>query len=138
MSNETMTENEKLYLQEMGISLWQLHHPERMMGYEMPTFSLPEECQLLLIAPSCPISQTALFFEKVLKSLQLELSQARHITPEQLSALEPHSLQWVWFAGCSVQPLPMVAKVLQSPELAQIDGHNEHRRALWQQIRSYE
>ncbi|EGQ7834874.1 TPA: DNA polymerase III subunit psi [Vibrio vulnificus] len=133
-----MTEHEKLYLQEMGICLWQVNHPERLMGYESPSIDLPDNCQLLLVAPSCPIQHTAVFFEKVLKSMQIELAQARHITPEQLDLVKPLKVNWVWFAGCPVQPLSMVAKVLQSPELAQIDGHNEHRRALWQQIRSYE
>ncbi|NVC64065.1 DNA polymerase III subunit psi [Vibrio sp. 05-20-BW147] len=138
-----MTEHEKLYLQEMGISLWQVSHPERLMGYESPSIVLPDDCQLLLVAPSCPIQHTAVFFEKVLKSMQIELAKARHITPEQLGWVKPLKVNWVWFAGCAVKPLSAMenaatANILQSPELSKIDGNTEHRRELWQQIRSYE
>lgn len=133
-----MTENEKHYLQQMGIDLWQVRHPERLAGYSSPSIQLPQECQLLLVAASCPTQQIAVFFEKVLKSMQLDLAQARHITPEQLSQIEEWNVKWVWFAGCEATPLPAASYILHSPPLGEIDGHTEHRRALWQQIRSYE
>ncbi|MDG2733340.1 DNA polymerase III subunit psi, partial [Vibrio parahaemolyticus] len=43
---------------------------------------------------------------------------------------------WVWFAGCEADQ-SIKAKHLTSPLLQDIDGNNEQRRALWQQICSY-
>ncbi|EEX95411.1 DNA polymerase III subunit psi [Vibrio orientalis CIP 102891 = ATCC 33934] len=76
-------------------------------------------------------------FERVLKSIKLDLSQALHIYPEQLSQLEQPFTGWVWFAGCDA-PSQASGQVLTSPLLSDIDGNNEQRRALWQQICSYQ
>lgn len=125
------------YLQEMGIECYQLAHPERLLGYQLPPLHLPENCKLLLVSPQLPKGKTAEMFERVLKSIKLPLEQALHIYPEQLSQIEPHALEWVWYAGCE-QTRDLNAKALTSPLLTQIDGNNEQRRLLWQQICSYQ
>ncbi len=125
------------YLQEMGIECYQLAHPERLLGYQLPPLHLPENCKLLLVSPQLPQGRTAEMFERVLKSIKLPLEQALHIYPEQLSQIEPHALEWVWYAGCE-QTRDLNAKALTSPLLTQIDGNNEQRRLLWQQICSYQ
>ncbi|MDF2154454.1 DNA polymerase III subunit psi [Vibrio sp. CAU 1672] len=131
-----MSSRENQYLHEMGISLWELCHPERLTGYQAPQLELPLDCKLLLVSPVCPENQTALLFERVLKSIHLPLERARHIEPERLFQLGEHQLEWVWFAGCQAST-EVQAKILTSPLLADIDGNNEQRRALWQQICSY-
>ncbi|MDW2373263.1 DNA polymerase III subunit psi, partial [Vibrio sp. 1078-1] len=50
--------------------------------------------------------------------------------------LGEHQLEWVWFAGCESNSMEN-AKQLTSPLLQDIDGNNEQKRALWQQICSY-
>lgn len=127
------------YLQEMGIQCYQLAHPERLLGYQSPQLILPDNCQLLLVSPQLPLGKTAEMFERVLKSIKLSLEQALHVTPEQLSQLDNdnHHLEWIWFAGCDLQER-LEAKALVSPLLTQVDGNNEQRRALWQQICSYQ
>ncbi|MCG9554065.1 DNA polymerase III subunit psi [Vibrio sp. Isolate31] len=125
------------YLQEMGISQWELSHPERLAGYESEWTPLSNDCKLLLVSPEKPQEDLAVMFERVLKSIKLDLSQALHIQPQHLSSVDLEAVEWVWFAGCeSVKELKV--KTLQSPLLSQIDGNNHQRRALWQQICSYE
>lgn len=132
-----MPHHEIQYLQEMGIQYYQLNHPERLQGYQSPKLVLQESCKLLLVSPQYPKKETALMFERVLKSIKLDLSQALHIYPEQFEQLEYPFTGWVWFAGCEA-PKQTLGQVLTSPLLSDIDGNNEQRRALWQQICSYQ
>jgi DNA polymerase III subunit psi len=125
------------YLQEMGIERWELKHPERLSGHSQPTYNLPPECRLLLVSPLTPTPEEARLFEKVLKSFHVDLQEAQHCTPTHLSQLNSHRLEWIWFAGCSPTS-GIAAKVLTSVPLSQIDGNQPQRRALWQQICSYQ
>lgn len=131
-----MSINEKQYLHEMGISTWELIHPDRLAGYQSPMIDLPSACKLLLVSPVCPVNESAILFEKILKSMKLTLDQAMHLEPERFSLLGEHQLEWVWFSGCEVNGDPNI-KQLASPLLQDIDGNNEQKRALWQQICSY-
>lgn len=121
-----MSINEKQYLHEMGITSWELIHPERLAGYQPPTIDLPSSCKLLLVSPICPTNETAILFEKILKSMKLTLEQAMHIEPERLAMLGEHQLEWVWFAGCESNSMEN-AKQLTSPLLQDIDGNNEQK-----------
>lgn len=132
-----MPQHEIEYLQEMGIQCYELAHPERLQGYQSPKLVLQKSCQLLLVSPQCPKKETALLFERVLKSINLSVEQALHIYPEQVSQLSVPFDGWIWFSGCG-KPDNIEGKVLSSPLLSEIGGNNEHRRALWQQICSYE
>lgn len=125
------------FLHEMGIDYYQLQHPQRLAGYQAPSLKLEPGCRLLLVAPQCPSGAEAKLFERVLGSIKVNLSDARHILPAQLSSLTRHQLEWVWFAGCDADT-EFNAKVLTSPALELIDGNQQHRRALWQQICSYQ
>ncbi|CAK2620123.1 DNA polymerase III psi subunit [Vibrio crassostreae] len=132
-----MSQTHAQYLQEMGISQWELSHPERLAGYESELTPLSNDCKLLLVSPEKPQEDLAVMFERVLKSIKLDLSQALHIQPQHLSSIELGDVEWVWFAGCeSAQELK--AKTLQSPLLSDINGNNQHRRDLWQQICAYD
>ncbi|HHF2912422.1 TPA: DNA polymerase III subunit psi [Vibrio diabolicus] len=131
-----MSINEKQYLHEMGISTWELVHPDRLAGYQSPKIDLQSSCKLLLISPVCPENETAVLFENILKSMKLTLDQALHIEPERFPLLGQHELEWVWFAGCEAEVLPDT-KQLASPLLQGVDGNTQQKRALWQQICSY-
>jgi DNA polymerase-3 subunit psi len=125
------------YLQEMGIERWELKHPERLSGYSQPTYNLPPECRLLLVSPVRPTPEEAQLFEKVLKSFHVDLQEAQYCTPIDLLQLGSHHLEWIWFAGCT--PTNGIAdKLLTTPLLNQVDGNQQQRRALWQQICSYQ
>ena len=121
------------YLQEMGIQSWELTHPERLQGYEPQFTTLPQECVLLLVSPIEPSFAEKTLFEKVLKSFHLNIEQACFIYPHQLNQINVQGLDWIWFAGCD-EVTTIVPKQLVSPRLADIEGNNQHRRELWQQI----
>lgn len=121
----------------MGIECWELAHPERLGRFEPEKIALDSDCSLLLISPVKPEGNMVEMFEKVLKSIKLSLKDARHLYPEQVSQLNADNLKWAWFAGCEQTDLED-CNILQSPLLSDIDGNNQERRALWQQICSYD
>jgi DNA polymerase-3 subunit psi len=120
----------------MEIESWQLSHPERLEGYQAPIIELDPQTKLLFISPELPHGRDAEFMGKVIKTMGLELEQCRHIFPNQLPQLSAHHLEWVWYAQCKGEGLENV-KSLQSPALSNINGHNQNRRALWDQIKAY-
>lgn len=125
------------YLQQMGLDVWSLAHPERLMGYQAPAITLADDCRLILVCEHALTTQEVGLFERVLKSMQLTLAQAQQITPAQWTNLAPHQCVWVWFAGCEAIEVATL-RSLHSPLLADIEGNTQHRRDLWQQIQSYE
>ncbi len=131
-----MQTDQVAYLTQMGVDSYQLIHPERLAGYQLPPLALPASCKLLLVSPILPSGELALLFERVLKSINLSLDQTRHLYPEQLNQLAAQSIEWVWFAGCERSDV-LTEKVLFTPLLSEIDGNNQQRKALWQQICSY-
>lgn len=131
------------YLQEMGIQEWQLVYPERLENHQAEVFELPSECMLLLVSSEKPQGHLAEMFVRVLKSMKLSLNQARFVTPEQLSQLGQQQLTWIWLAGCDESMLTSYAplrelNVLRTSLLSEIDGDNQRKRDLWQQICSFD
>ncbi|WP_459680685.1 DNA polymerase III subunit psi [Vibrio comitans] len=122
-------------LAEMEIQQWQLLHPERLQGYQQPEIALDAAVKLLFVSPEVPSGHYAEFLQKVLKAMKLELNDCRHLYPNQVQQVGSHSLQWLWFSNCTSQPLENI-KVIASPALSEIDGHNENRRQLWNQIQA--
>lgn len=134
MSNTHLAES---YLSEMGITRWELSHPERLEGYHAQSIVLPEKCKLLLVSPVKPKGELAEMFEKVVKSMGLELEHSLHLFPAQMPFLGKHHLKWIWFCGCDASQTSGL-NVLKSPLLTDIQGNNQLRRQLWQQICSYD
>lgn len=131
-----MSEHQQQYLHAMGIQSWELVHPERLQGYVPSLKPLDSDCRLLLVSDTYPNAAEAQLFERVLKSFHVPLHAARHVYPHQLIQLDLSSLEWIWLAGCEVAVVTSAHR-LRSPALADIDGHTQHRRDLWQQICAY-
>ncbi|MCG3730032.1 DNA polymerase III subunit psi [Vibrio cincinnatiensis] len=128
--------DQQQYLQAMGIQSWQLIHPQRLAGYQSQLIPLDPACRLLLITPTFPSEQEISWLEKVLKSFNVTLDQAKHVAPEQVAQLDLSSLAWIWYAGCEVS-IHTQANLLQTPLLSAIKNDTHYRRDLWQQICSY-
>ena len=136
---------EQAYLNEMQIDGWELSHAERLTGYAPAPVSLSDTCSLLLVSPVLPQGENAVYLAKVLSSIKLSLGQAMHLYPHQFSMLDfsVHTPKWIWFASttegsASNNLIPESAQILSSPLLSEISGNTLYRRALWQQICSYE
>lgn len=125
------------YLQEMGITAWQIKQPEVYPDHAPELVSLPESCKLLLVAPSVPQSHDAWLFGKVLASMKLTPEQALYLPESAVAQLAEHQLVWCWFAGCDVNTIDG-CRILQSKSLPEMRQDTASRRDLWQQICTYE
>lgn len=130
-----MSTRELTYLHEMGIQAYELTHPERLQGYRAEGIRLPDDCKMLLVSPQKPVGVTATLFVNILKTINLTLDQTRYLAPEHLVLLSTTKIDWIWFAGCEAQ-MDLGHKMLQSPSLSEIDGNQQLKRALWQQIQA--
>ncbi|WP_068714894.1 DNA polymerase III subunit psi [Vibrio tritonius] len=132
-----MSHSHLSYLQEMGIQSWELTHAERLKGYQPSLNQLPSHCRLVLVSDEYPTAVEVAMFDRVINSFHVINSETCFIHLAQLMQFDLSTLEWLWFAGC--KPLPTsVHKQLVSPHLRDIDGNTQQRRALWQQICSYE
>lgn len=133
----SMSTSHVSYLQEMGIQSWELVHAERLQGYQPSLSQLPTACRLVLVSDEYPTATEVAMFERVISSFHVANTETCFILLAQLTQFDLSNLEWLWFAGCEPMPTP-VHKQLFSPHLRDIDGNNQQRRALWQQICSYE
>lgn len=136
--NPTSHYRQQQYLKEMGISTFDVAHPDKLEGYQPADIVLPDDCTLLLVAEACPQGEDATLFIKVLASMKLQPEQALHVTPVQLATIKKHSLTWIWFSGCEANVILDGVNQLSSPPLQDIHGNTQNRRDLWQQICSYD
>ncbi|WP_341659115.1 DNA polymerase III subunit psi [Vibrio sp.] len=128
-----MLNNQHMYLHEMGIQAYEMQDIDLLKGYKAKPVSLPETCKLLFVSDKYPTGDDVELFEKVLRSMDLTLAEARHIYPQYISLVSSQSQAWIWFAGCQIEPR-IQAKVLSSPSLSSVKGNSRYRRDLWQQI----
>lgn len=131
-----MLSKKNAYLAEMGIEPWQLCHPERLEGVALSKEDLPVDIRLLVIVPTPIAAEDIPFLEKVLMSFGVALDEVRVTQPFQLSKLGDHTLEWVWFINCALQPLG-VKKSLVSESLDLVSKSPSLKKALWNQIQSY-
>ncbi|OOF25785.1 hypothetical protein BZJ19_07060 [Salinivibrio proteolyticus] len=123
-------------LQAMGLSVWQLRHPE-LYGREQEVIQLPENCQLLLVCDDPLSEQDAWLLGNILKSMKLEADMARQLPHAALAALGDHHLVWCWYIG---EPEVVIDGVhtLRSLPLAQMHDNPAAKRDLWRQICQYD
>ncbi|MDA9556799.1 DNA polymerase III subunit psi [Vibrio sp.] len=128
------------YLSEMGLDQWTLQCPDLLSGdYLDVKETLDDSCQLLFISPCKPLVDQILFLEKILGAMKLTIEQVRYVELDSLSKLDISTVTWVWFSGAERADLIEEIKdkkYLISPLLEHIDGNNQERRALWQQIQT--
>lgn len=134
------------YLEEMQIDQWLVHRPDNLVyGKQQDAISLPNDCRLLLVATKLPVGSDAEFFAKVVQSFGVTLTQTLFIEKCALGNVEANEeTEWIWLTDMSETATEAVKqrwpnkKILSSLSLNQINGNNIERRALWQQIKSYE
>ncbi|OAN14199.1 DNA polymerase III subunit psi [Photobacterium jeanii] len=124
-------------LQEMGLTYWQIRKPACFPALEVPVINLPDDCQLLFVTPDPLNEHDAWLFGRILKSMKLTSEQALMLPPSAVDQLGQHQLVWCWFAGCEVAA-PAGVQVLNSDALATMHTNPTAKKALWQQICSYD
>lgn len=146
MMNTQHEATNDFYLQALEIEQWELHHPERLMGYQPLTQKLAPTCQLLFVAQTKPEGEDAVLFHKILASMKLSLAQSQYVHPKHLSQLSAEDLSWVWMADdlqqtneknlAALNHNPQTIKQLYSSSLNAMHRNASLKRDLWEQIRN--
>ncbi|PSV44820.1 DNA polymerase III subunit psi [Photobacterium indicum] len=124
-------------LQEMGLTYWQVRKPELFPNMQVPVIDLPESCKLLFITDDELNEHDAWLFGRILGSMKLTPEQALSLPLEAVEQVAEHHLIWCWFAGCQGAH-PVGCQVLNSSSLQAMHSNPSSKKALWQQICSYD
>ncbi|PSW04144.1 DNA polymerase III subunit psi [Photobacterium lipolyticum] len=124
-------------LQEMGITYWQVRKPELFPEMQIPVIDLPESCKLLFITSDELDEHDGWLFGRILNSMKLTPEQALALPLEALEQVGEHHLVWCWFAGCQGVH-PAGCQILTSSSLKAMHSNPATKKALWQQICSYD
>ncbi|WP_424407303.1 DNA polymerase III subunit psi [Pasteurella sp. PK-2025] len=129
-----------LLLQKMGITQWQLKHPERLKG--MVNIAVDPEIRLIIISDD-PIQAHAPLLKDILCSLQLTLTQYLHVSFQQAQYLKlSHPLNY-WLLSQNTEKIDRTLAlcqqanaIWQSPEWTAFQQSHQAKRQLWQQIQT--
>ncbi|MGF1681061.1 DNA polymerase III subunit psi [Photobacterium minamisatsumaniensis] len=124
-------------MQEMGLTYWQIRKPAFYPDMEIPSIDLPEACKLLFVCDDELDDHDKWLFGKILSSMKLTAEQALCLPPSAIEQVREHHLTWCWVAGCE-SPHPAGCQLLTSVSLKQMHTHPASKKALWQQICSYD
>ncbi|MGY4677336.1 DNA polymerase III subunit psi [Pasteurella sp. P03HT] len=128
-----------LLLQEMGMTQWQLRHPERLKGVVNIHVAAP--IRLIIITDSAIKQDTLL--QDVLRSLMLEEQHYLLINFQQTAHLNITHPLYYWLLSNQTEiiehtlPLCQSAEAIwQSPDWSQFKQNHHAKRQLWQQIQA--
>lgn len=123
-------------LQQMGISQWQLHRPDVLLG--AINIAVPEHIRLVIVSQQNLLQQPVV--QDVLRSLTLNSEQVLNITFEQLTYLQVNHKVSYWLLSQNASEndrtlsLPQPLNVWQSGDLEEFKQHPQAKRQLWQTI----
>ena len=132
-----MNQREIQVLQEMGLTYWQVRKPSFFPEMQVPVIDLPESCKLLFVCSDELNEHDSWLFGRILKSMKLRPEQALRLPPQAMDQIREHHLTWCWLAGCQA-PHPAGCQLLTSVSLKQMHTNPASKKALWQQICSYD
>ena len=130
----TLPSRRDLRLQQLGITQWVLRRPAVLQG-EIAITLLPNTRLVLVTERVSALSDP--FVNDVLRSLGLHENQVLLLTPERAAMLPAGRQCNSWCLGVDV-PLAISGAKLLSVDLDELYLNSAERRALWQQICTYE
>lgn len=130
----TLPSRRDLRLQQLGITQWVLRRPAVLQGEIAVT--LLSDTRLVLVTERLNVLSDP-FVLDVLRSLGLHENQVLQVTPERAAMLPAGRKCNSWCLGVDV-PLAISGAKLLSVDLDELYLNSAERRALWQQICTYE
>lgn len=132
-----MKQRDLQILHEIGLTYWQVRKPDFFPELETPVIDLPAHCKLLFVCEDELDEHDRWLFGRILKSMKLTPAQALMLPPQGVEQIRAHQLTWCWLAGCQAAH-PAGCQLLTSAALKQMHTNPASKKALWQQICSYE
>lgn len=132
-----MKQRDLQLMQEMGLIYWQVRKPDFYPGRELPAIDLPESCKLLFVCDDELDEHDRWLFGRILSSMKLTPDQALSLPAAAVEQVREHHLIWCWVAGGEAAH-PSGCQLLTSISLTQMHTNPGSKKALWQQICSYD
>ncbi|MGR2768304.1 DNA polymerase III subunit psi [Photobacterium ganghwense] len=132
-----MKQRDLQLMKEMGLTYWQVRKPDFFPGWERSAIDLPVSCQLLFVCDDELDEHDRWLFGRILSSMKLSPEQAMALPSSAVELVREHHLTWCWVAGCETAH-PAGCQLLTSISLKQMHTNPAAKKALWQQICSYD
>ena len=129
-----MTSRRDWQLQQLGITQWSLRRPGALQG-EI-AIAIPAHVRLVMVANDLPALTDPLVSD-VLRALTVSPDQVLQLTPEKIAMLPQGSRCNSWRLGTEAS-LPLAGAQVSTPAFDELQTSAPARRALWQQICTYE
>ena len=132
-----MKQRDLQLMKAIGLTYWQIRKPGFYPEQEQPVIDLPETCQLLFVCDDELDEHDRWLFGRILGSMKLQPEQALCIPAAAVEQIREHHLKWCWVAGCEAAH-PADSQLLTSASLKSMHTNPGAKKALWQQICSYD
>ena len=126
-----MQHQKAVYLQEMGITCWQVRKPE-LFSYEVGKKHLDlSRYTLLVLIDEAEFAHPLM--SKILKAFNFAPEQVYHCSMVEFEALEGTLPEYIW-STLGEMNQPYGHKVLNSVPISQLASNPQQKKALWEQF----
>ena len=126
-----MKHQQAVYLQEMGITRWQVRKPDLFSNFQAGRATDLSHYSLLVLSSDVEFSHPLM--NKILKAFKFSIEDVYHCSMAEFEDLQGPLPEYIWSTLGPVEQ-PLGHKLLTSPPLSQLENNPEQKRVLWKQF----
>jgi DNA polymerase-3 subunit psi len=126
-----MMHQKAVYLQEMGISRWQIRKPELFPNCRATESVDLSRYSLLVLSSDAEFSHPLM--ANILKAFQFSADRVYHCSMDEFENHQGSLPEYIWSMMGQINQ-PFGHKVLLSPALSQLANNPKEKKALWEQF----
>lgn len=126
-----MKHQQAVYLQEMGITRWQLRKPELFSNFQDADGVDLSRYSLLLLSSEAEFSHPLL--SNIVKAFKFSMDDVYHCSMAEFENMQGPLPEYIWSTMGPINQ-PFGHKLLTSPPLSQLENNPQEKRALWEQF----
>lgn len=126
-----MKHQQAVYLQEMGITRWQVRKPELFSSFQGAAGSDLSRFSLLVLCSAAEFSHPLML--QILKAFKFPPERVSHCSIAEFENLQGPLPEYIWSTLGPINQ-PFGHKLLTSPSLSQLANNAKDKRALWEQF----
>ena len=126
-----MKHQQAVYLQEMGITRWQVRKPELFSNFQRAEHVDFSRYSLLVLSNEHEFSHPLM--SNILKAFKFSVDQVYHCSMAEFENQQGALPEYIWSMMGPINQ-PFSHKVLTSPPLSQLENNPKEKKALWEQF----
>ena len=130
-----MQHQKAVYLQEMGITRWQVRKPSLFSAVQDSARLDLSDYSLLVLCTESEFSHPLM--SKILKAFNFSSSDTYHCSLAEFEAHQGQLPEYIWSTLGSINQLHG-HKLLTSPPISQLAGSAQAKKILWEQFCAFE